>query len=175
MARKPRIKTTSLPVPTTREQAEQLLHDIGRLQRQVATIETAMNDRLSDVKRTFEDQVKPLNQGIDEAFEGLRIYCEANRDQLCKGNSKTVTLATGKVFWRKTPPRVTVRGMDIVLETLKKLRLKRAIRTKEEVNKEAILLEPEKYTAIPGINITSREEFGVEPFESEIEKAVTVK
>ena len=47
--------------------------------------------------------------------------------------------------------------------------LNRLIRVKEEVNKDAILAEPETVANIKGISITQREEFIVIPFETALE------
>lgn len=45
---------------------------------------------------------------------------------------------------------MTVRGADAVLELLRSKGLIRFIRVKEEVNKEAILNEPEAVQGLPG-------------------------
>ena len=70
--------------------------------------------------------------------------------------------------WRLRPPSVAVRGVEAVLDQLRRLGLKRFIRQKEEVNKEAILNEPEAVSHVPGISISQGEDFVVTPFEAEL-------
>jgi phage host-nuclease inhibitor protein Gam len=63
---------------------------------------------------------------------------------------------------------VRVTGAEAVLDVLRKLGLARFIREKEEVNKEAILNEPEAVSHVPGISISQGEDFVVVPFEAEL-------
>ena len=52
------------------------------------------------------------------------------------------------------------------METLKRLKLERFIRTKEEINKEAILNEPKAVVGVAGIKVNSGiEDFSIIPFE----------
>jgi phage host-nuclease inhibitor protein Gam len=77
----------------------------------------------------------------------------------------------GENNWRRRPPKVSVRGMAVVLERLKSLGLKRFIRTKEEVNKEAMLAEPDVAASVDGINVGSEgEDFVITPFETDLEE-----
>ena len=71
--------------------------------------------------------------------------------------------------WRQRPPSVAVRGADAVIAALKKLGLSRFVRTKEEVNKEAILNDAEAVRGVGGISINSGvEDFVITPFEAEV-------
>lgn len=61
-----------------------------------------------------------------------------------------------------------MRGADSVIEMLKRLGLTEFVRTKEEVNKEAILNQPDKVRGVAGLNvITGVEDFVITPFEQE--------
>ena len=84
--------------------------------------------------------------------------------------TKTANLASGEVRWRMRPPKVLIRGMDAVMEALKDLRLERFIRTKEEINKEAILADPEAIKHVKGLGIDRGEDFLIVPFETELEE-----
>jgi len=53
------------------------------------------------------------------------------------------------------PPSVSVRGAESVIDTLKRLGLGKFVRTKEEVNKEAILNEPDEVRGVAGLNIVT--------------------
>ena len=171
-----RLKTNGITVPATRKQAEDLLFGIGELQREVARKETNMNDELAAIKRKYGDEVKPLNAVIDDQFAALHMYAEANKDDLLEGKLKSCKMATGDIGWRTSTPKVTVRNVKVVLESLKQLGLSQFIRMKEEINKEAILADKDqKAASINGITISQKDEFWVKPYESEIEKAQAVK
>lgn len=177
---KKRIKATAFPiVPATREQAEAALHNIGVRQREIIRLEAAMNDELAAVKAKYEKQAQPLNEHIENLFQGVHIWAEANRSILLKGKSKTVKLATGELSWRNTPPSVSLprkpKALEAVIEELKRADLGHLVRVKEEVNKEAVLDDTEAVKGIAGIKIKQREEFVAKPFESQIERAEPVK
>lgn len=68
------------------------------------------------------------------------------------------------------PPKVSLRGVDKVLELLKanKTLSKKFVRVKEEINKDAILADPKAVADIKGISISSGvEDFVIKPFEVE--------
>lgn len=69
-----------------------------------------------------------------------------------------------------TPPKVVVRAVENVLDYLRQAGLDRFIRSKDEVNKEAVLAEPEAVAHIKGISFSQKEEFIVLPFETELEE-----
>lgn len=100
----------------------------------------------------------------------MQNWCEANRSDLTNGGKvKTANLVTGDVQWRVRPPSVTVRGVDSVMETLRRLGLSRFIRIKEEINKEAILNEPGAVAGVAGITVKSGvEDFSIIPFEHQL-------
>lgn len=170
-----RIKTQAIEAPVTQQDAEALLAEIGRLQREVARVEHAMNDELTAIKDRHEKAAQPLNAEIEAKFSALHVWAEAHKPDLLKGKLKTVKLATGELMWRTTPPSVRIQGQDVVLERLKQMGMADLIRTKEEINKEAILAAPERVEGVKGITISQREEFVAKPFESQIERAEPVK
>lgn len=170
-----RIKTAAIQAPTSQSEAEELLAEIGTLQRRVTRIEADMNEQLSDIKDRHEKAAQPLNADIESKFRALHVWAEANRHELLKGKLKTVKLSTGELLWRTTPPSVRLTKQDVVLESLRRLGLTDLIRTKEEVNKEAILADPERVAGIKGISISQGEDFVAKPYESQIERAEPVK
>lgn len=168
-----RIKSVAAiyPVPQNKEEASDAIHRIGLAQRERDRIQADMNDALAKLKLQFEDQAKRWNEQITALSSGVQTWCEANREALTKsGKVKYYAFAAGEVNWRMRPQKVTISGVDSVLETLKRLSLARFIRTKEEPNKEAMLNEPEAVTGIAGIKISQGEDFVVKPFETELEE-----
>ncbi len=165
--------TVKLVVPQSREEAEAWIRQIGDHRREVVRIETAMNDEIAVVKDKYEQQAKPYRDDVEALIEGLQAWAIANREQLTGGGKRqSVELATGMISWRVLPPRVTIRKAENVIDALKKLGLQRFIRTREEINKEAMLDDQEAARLVPGVTIGSAgETFNVDPFETELEAA----
>lgn len=163
----------NIPVPQNDASARNALREIGELNRDVMRIEAAMNDEIAALQDKYGAQVAPLKDEITAKTEGLKMYCEVNRDRLTRGGKvKFHNFATGTVSWRVKPPRVTIRGADAVIDAIKAAGMKaKFIRVKETVNKEAMLDAPEKARMIPGVSIGSEgEDFIVEPSETDLKE-----
>lgn len=169
--KKTRIKTgaAAVSVPQAREQVADYIREIGERQRTLVRLEADMNDEIARVKERFEAAAEPHRQRIAGLTAGAQIWCEANRNQLTQGGKvKTAPFTTGEIQWRTRPPSVRITGAEAVLDVLRRLGLTRFIREKEEVNKEAILNEPEAVAHVGGISISQGEDFIVVPFEAEL-------
>lgn len=172
MNKRTRIKAVAASfVCTDRDQADAAISEIGRLQRERETIRTAMNAELAATKERHEEQAAPLAQAIKELSHGVQIWAEAHRSELTRdGRIKTSRLGSGEVRWRTRPPSVAIRAVGIVIEALKCRGLGRFIRTKEEIDREAILREPDAVNGIKGITISQGEDFVIIPFATELEE-----
>jgi len=171
--RTPRSKRPAAPhpVPQSRDEANAAIRQIGIDQRELVRIEANMNDEIAAVREKYEANAQPLREAIAARIDALQVWCEANRASLTRdGKVKSAQLPAGEVAWRTTPPSVAVRGLEAVLTRLHVMGLTQFIRTKEEVNKEAILETPPAHPvrAVDGIHISQREEFGVTPYETEL-------
>ena len=158
-------------VPQTREDVTQAIRCIGQHQRDRERIETTMNDQLALIRERFEAEALPHNERIRLLAAGVQTWCEAHRAELTDGGrTKTVNLASGEVKWRISPPKVVIKGAETVLEVFRARKLLRLIRVKEEINKEAILAEPDAVDGIRGVRIEQAEEFVIEPFKTTLEE-----
>lgn len=168
---KHRLKTLALAElpPQNREECAAWIRDLGDLQRNLARLETQMNDEIAAITQSYQPRIEALKEQIAAKQTGIHTWAEAHRDLLTEhGRTKTANLVTGLVQWRLRPPSVSIRGVETVLENLKRLGLTRFIRVKEEPNKEAMLNEPDVVRGIAGVNIvTGVEDFVVAPFEQE--------
>ncbi|EOJ9522796.1 host-nuclease inhibitor Gam family protein [Escherichia coli] len=165
-----RIKNAAAAyVPQNRDAVITDIKRIGDLQREASRLETEMNDAIAEITEKFAARIAPIKTDIETLSKGVQGWCEANRDELTNGGKvKTANLVTGDVSWRQRPPSVSIRGVDAVMETLERLGLQRFIRTKQEINKEAILLEPKAVAGVAGITVKSGiEDFSIIPFEQE--------
>lgn len=167
-----RTKTAApaVPVPQSREEAARAVARIGEISRDIGILQADLDDEVSRAKERAEAMAEPLRQSMAALTEGLRVWAEANRQTLTDaGRVKFADLGTGKILWRFRPPKVSLRGADAVIETLRALGLGRFIRVKEEVDKEALLREPDVARSVPGVTIGSDgEEFIVEPLTLEL-------
>lgn len=162
-------KTAAARVPQSKDEVAADIKSIGDLQREQQALIAVMNEAIADITAEAQPRIEALAQQIDALQGGVQAWCEANRDALTHGGkTKTADFITGTVNWRQRPPSVAVRGMEAVLDTLRRMNLTRFIRTKEEVNKEAILNEPDAVRGVAGITVrTGIEDFIISPFELE--------
>lgn len=177
MAKAVRTKTAATPhrIPQSRAECTDMVAEIGRHGRELSRIEAAMNDELAAIKERYEEQARLHREAVGTLTEGARIWCEANRSVLTDGmKTKTVNLSSGVVKWRTTPPAVKVgRGMLLaVMETIRQRGLAdRFIRVSEELNKEAILADPDAVNGVGGLSVEQKEEFVIEPYAEELASA----
>ncbi|MBL8575097.1 MAG: host-nuclease inhibitor Gam family protein [Hyphomicrobiaceae bacterium] len=167
---KTKTMASAVPVPQSREAAAEAIRRIGDLARQKLRIEADMNDLIARAKQDGEAQAAPLSAEIEALQTGVQTWCEANRTALTGGDkTKTVDLGTGVVKWRQLPPKVTLFKIEDIVAALKKAGLKRFLRIKVEVDREAMLKEPTVATQVAGVTIGSAgEEFLIEPHEAEL-------
>lgn len=171
--KKNKLKATAKPkttVPQNRDECAEMINEIGRLQREVAGVQATMNDEIAGITDNYTGVITEQQQKIKALQDGVQSWCESNRDELTEGGkTKTIGFVTGTVQFRQRPPSVVIRGVDSVLETLERLGLGRFIRTKQEINKEAILNETQAVSGVAGISIkTGVEDFLITPFEQEL-------
>ncbi len=172
MAKAARIKARAadFAVPQTAAEVTEAIAAIGRAARERARIEAEMGDALAALRERFEAQALSHAQAIRELTDGVQTWCEANREALTAGKSKTASFASGDVAWRMTPPKVVLKGVEAVLAALKRRNLLQFVRVKEEVSKEAILNDYATVRTIPGISIDQHEEFIVTPHEAALQE-----
>lgn len=164
----PRLKTrAAVYASQSRDDVAAEIRAIGDLTRSQARLQADMNDAIAAITAQYQPQLDALKERIGSLQEGVQIWCEANRHELTReGRTKTAQFVTGEVQWRQRPPSVAVRGADAVIDALKRLGLGRFVREKLEVNKEAILNEPEAVRGVAGITLqVGVEDFVITPFE----------
>lgn len=165
-----RIKTDTFAVRYQgRDEVESAIKEIGDLNREIERLAIEQNDKLAAITEEYAPLINAVKETLKPKQEAVQAWCESHRDELTKdGKTKTGQFNTGEVQWRQRPPSVGIRGTESVLESLRTLGLDRFIRTKEEVNKEAMLNEPELAATVAGVTIkTGIEDFVITPFEQE--------
>lgn len=165
-----RMKTKAQAyVPQSQDDCAADIRRIGDLSRELLRGQAAMNDEIAAITERYQPLLDQLKSDIAPLQTGVQTWCEAHRMALTRdGKVKSANFTTGEVQWRARPPSVAVRGAETVIETLKRLGLARFVRTKEEINKDAILNEPAALQGVAGISINSGiEDFVITPFEAQ--------
>ena len=166
-----RIKTDTYAVRyQTRDDIEVAIKEVGDLNRELEQLAIEQNNQLAAITEKYAPLINAIKEQLTPKQDAIQAWCESHRDELTQnGKTKTGTFNTGEVQWRQRPPSVGIRGAESVLESLRTLGLVRFIRTKEEVNKEAMLNEPELAATVAGVTIkTGVEDFVITPFEQEV-------
>lgn len=171
---KKRIKTDAVAhwVPANRDEVNEAIAEMGRLQRERERINADMNDEMAVIKLVHDAQAKPLGERISELSKGVQLWCEANRATLTNdGKVKFHEFATGVVKWRMTPFSVALSKVGDLLGLLKASGKEQYIRSTESIDKEALLADREAIgDSIKGVTFKQKEEFSVIPHESKIEE-----
>lgn len=167
----PRMKSKAAPhpVPQSREETAGEIRRLGELSREYERLQSLMNDQIAKVTEIYAPQMARVADAMKATQQAVQTWCEAHRTDLCGENDrlgKTAKLITGEVGWRMRPPSVRVVSAEDVIERLRSAGLGRFVRVKEEVNKDAVLAEPDSVREIAGLTVTrGLEDFFVVPFE----------
>jgi len=176
MTRKPsRVKQAAqLPVPQNEDDVNAAIRKIGDLQRLQDSLKTEMDGVIAEAIAGYETPFKQAKEDLAATAQGVQVWCAANRATLTRdGKIKSHRFLAGDVSWRRRPAKVSLRGVDAILAALKKKKLFQFIRTKEEIDKEAMLKDPSALDAIKGVSIGSGgEDFIIKPLETKTEAIV---
>ena len=184
-----RLKTAAAAAPQTRDAVAADIRTIGDLQRQITRITADMNDAIAAITAQHQPELDRLGGDVKRLQVGVQAWCEAHRAEITNDNKvKFANFLTGEVTWRQRPPSVKITKAEVVIKCLKALGLSRYLRTKEEIDKDAILAahsaaklapaddagraalvaEADKLGGVSGIEIvTGLEDFAIVPFEQE--------
>ena len=170
MAKAPKLKAVAQNyVPQSRNEVADHIDLIGSAQRELTRIELDIDDVVSKLRLDKQPRIEELTTTIQTLSKGVQTWCEANRDSITDGGKvKSANLTTGEVNWRQRPPSVKTRASAQLFEKLKRMGFSFFIRSKEELDKDAVLAKPET-AAAAGIEITTGvEDFVITPFEQQL-------
>lgn len=129
---------------------------LSKLEKRRAEKTTKLQAKIADLTAKHEAEIVGDTTEIAAIRAAIAAYAEANRAELThNGKSKTASFGTGVIKWRKLPAKVEITGDAAdILAALKRRRLSRFIRVKEELDKTAILKEATAIkTPIKGLSI----------------------
>ncbi|WP_439547822.1 host-nuclease inhibitor Gam family protein [Falsiroseomonas sp.] len=160
--KKAKAVANTVPVPQDAMEADAFVQRIGDAQRRALVLKAALDETIAAAKKRAEAEAATIAQQIQDATRGLQIWADANRTRLTReGATKTVRMPSGEIAWRMRPASISIKEAEKVLEALlADKKLGRFVRTKHEIDKEALLKEPVAAAAIDGITVKS----GIEDF-----------
>jgi phage host-nuclease inhibitor protein Gam len=174
--RRARAKAPALArVPQSREEVARFIARVGALEARLAALKAVADEAVRAAGEALEREAAQPQAELAELRAGVQSWCEAHRAALTRdGRIKTVEFGTGRVMWRLRPPKVAIRGTEAVIAACRSLGMTRFLREKVEINREAMLAEPEAAGAIAGVTIASAgEDFVIEPAELVAPQAAT--
>lgn len=165
MAKAKKHKLPAQPLPQSRGEADQLLAEIGALERVIAGIDGGLAEEVGRLTEAARAKADPLAAERDAKVKALAGWAEANKATLLEGDRRSHALAHGTVGWRKTPPAVKVADdqLDAVIRQLRQRRLSFLLRVTTALDKAAILKEPARIAGIAGITVEGGEFFFAQP------------
>jgi phage host-nuclease inhibitor protein Gam len=111
-----------------------VLKEIGILEKELEGIDADAHKRIAEVKTDAAKKGEDIRKRITDNSALLGAFAAYNKGELFK-DKKTVQLSFGTFGYRKS---TSISVKKTTLELLKKLKLKKYIRIKEEVDKEAM-------------------------------------
>lgn len=149
----------------SKAQAQAFIKAIGDNACKIENLTAKMNAEIAKVTAKYAERITPLQEMSDELSEQVKTWCNANKDELLVGDSKTANLITGEVSWRLGKPSVMGKATPELIDRLERFGLHRFVRVKKELDKTAILKEPLAITDIEGVSIkVGVEELIITPF-----------
>ncbi len=174
MAKVAKIKAVAAAhrVPQSREEVVNMIAEIGSHQRDRQRLKADMDDQITAIREKYDKIITPHNEAIQQLTDGVHTWSEANKDALTNGGKiKTANLMTGEIRWRMRPMSCKAVRVKEAIEEIKQKGLAALfLRTKEEINKEAILANPEAVQGCRWISLEQGEDFVIVPFETDLEE-----
>ncbi len=121
------------------EQAEAHFADFATTDAKINQLNAKMDVELTKIREKYQDKLAELGEQREAAFEQLQHFAITNPDYFVK--KKSVEMAHGTIGFRTgTPSLKTLKGYTwaAVLNLVKNY-LPEFVRTKEDVNKEALI------------------------------------
>ncbi len=125
-----------------RAQFEQEIDVIASLQTQLETLEAEQNQAILNVRDNYGPKIEGIKKQVKASLTSCSEFALRERDGLFAKDAKTAETALAKYGFRTSTPQVkTVSkwSLDRALEAILKAGKRLFVRTKDEIDKEAIL------------------------------------
>ncbi len=155
-----RVKKSFTEVPTSLEQANMVMQELGQAQSRINEIDAELKAKIKALKDEAWAKIAPLVAKRDRSLNALFAYAHPIKTKLLE-RRRTVDLGAGKLGWRLTPPRVDLaRDEQETIAVLRNTGHEDFIRVVEEVNRERLL---QYRPVVAGITYCQSDEFFAVP------------
>jgi phage host-nuclease inhibitor protein Gam len=148
------------------EDANLTLKEIGLLEHELEHIDAEAHKKIAEIKSESAKQGEGIRKRIVDLSALLGTYADYNREELFK-DRKSVVLSFGSFGYRKS---TSISVKKTTLELLKKLGKIIFIRTKEEVDKEAMAVLTDEELAMVDAVRKVKDDFFCEANKEEVNK-----
>lgn len=168
------------PAIKSRAQAEETLRAVAELTLSRNQAMLDMDQEITSIRERYEQAIGDANKSLEEKTELVRAWADANPSEF--NGLKSLEFVHGVIGWRTGQPTLkTLSGWtwDRVLEKMKtlsdtsRIAWDLFIRTKEEINKQAIISERDtigtEELRKAGLRVIQDEAFFIEPKLTELE------
>jgi phage host-nuclease inhibitor protein Gam len=153
----------------TVEEAEALFADYAKADAKAQKLQAELDLKITKAREQYQDDLARLAEEREDKFRKLQHFALSNPDLF--GKKKSLEFTHGLLGFRTGNPALKTRKgytWAVVLDLLKKAARTDLVRTKEEVNKEAILgaredADMDKLMGYIGVEVVQDEAFYVEP------------
>ncbi|HOV99264.1 MAG TPA: host-nuclease inhibitor Gam family protein [Bacteroidota bacterium] len=152
-------------------EVDKYLAELGAIEASLQHEEAILNEQEQKARQEFKERTENLFSRKADILTTLERFCIANKNEFEK--TRLLEFVHGIIGFRTTPPKVTMLNrkynINTVLELLKKFKLTKYIRTKEELDKESVLADyaakeiSDPKLASVGLKIDQSEIFVCEP------------
>lgn len=165
MAKSNSVTVPALSVPQDAAQAASLVHLIGANKRALDALMNRQEAAVAAAAEKFAAQINDATEALGENVAALQAYAEANKDALTADGKRSVATQAGTFGWRYGNRAVKFEGKhaEKLIEKFKELGHTDLIRTIEQIDKTAILANPDAIEKIKKIKIEQEERFYVRP------------
>ncbi len=166
--KKAEAKRIKIPLIENLDEANTLLEKIAASQRALDTIRIELDEEIAKLQAAAVEKAEPFN--ADMLLDSLSVaeFAERNRADLVK-DEKSIKIPAGTFGWRTNPPSVSLKDVEQVIGICERRKLEDFLRRKVEVNKAAMLANPELAESVQGVTIkTGVELFFVKTNEAEV-------
>ena len=172
-----RVKAAVIAPPADLQEAQELLQQIGVLDRAVTDMEADCEAKVTELKQGMEAAATAINDGIEMRFRALQAYVEVNREELIPKGRESVIWPAGTVGFRKTPLAVSLAKAKLkdIARSLMRRKLAHCLRFETKIDKDALKAVRGKVENIDGITFSSRTEFFAKTLEAGVEHVGKVK
>jgi len=158
---------TRFPAVASLRQAAASERRISNLLRRRQKIRLRADAQKAEIDRKLAQGLAPLEREIYERAARIEEFASHRRQKLTEnGKTKTVLLPdAGEFHWVFNPPALIVANLKEAIGSIrsKGLGVKRFLRVRYELNKEALLEAPDTARKVDGASIVQEERFVIAP------------